>query len=347
MTAFSFSLMHTSTLPNSIEFHNVAAPERPANGVGWLLPRYPRKAYDTFGSPGFLTAQESSGVELRFVTAARHLRVFLAPVDRVTEVVIFKGDFQLAVHSLAPGVVHCLQLTPPDHLATIRPEALRRCFHPDVWRVVLGNGSMVFHGIDTFGAAIRPPTAAEKPARRWLAYGSSITHSSRHGYAHIAARRLGWDVQNKGQSGSCYIDDAAIEFLAAECEWDLITLEMGINLRVLHKPDDFEQRARRMIERCVQAKPGRPVAVITIYQNAADQLLVPDERTASQNAFNDALRRIVAEHRGHNVHLIEGADIVDDLTYLSADLLHPTEYGNARMAEHLARALAPLLASVR
>lgn len=338
--------MHNAPSLPSIEFHNVAAPERSTNGVGWFLPRYPRNAYETFGSPGFLTAQESSGVELRFVTEARHLRVFLSPVDRVTEVVIFKGDFQQTVHTLSPGVVHCLQLTPPDHLSTIQPSALRRCFHPDVWRVVLGNGSMVFHGIDTFGAPIRPPTAAEKPAIRWLAYGSSITHSSRNGYPHLAARRLGVDVQNKGQSGSCYIDDAAIEFIATDCEWDLITLEMGINLRALHSPEDFDHRARRMIERCIKAKPGRPVVVITIFQNAANQLVTPDERTTKQDAFNRILRGIVQENRQHGVHLIEGDVVADDLTYMSADLLHPTDYGHGRMAENLACALKPIIASL-
>ena len=46
---------------------------------------------------------------------------------------------------------------------------------------------MVFHGIDAFGADIRPPRADEKPALRWLAYGSSITHSSRNGYPARAA----------------------------------------------------------------------------------------------------------------------------------------------------------------
>src|SRR5688572_27209597 len=99
--------------PAGIEFHNIAAPEPGPRGAGWLLPRYPRKAYETFGSPGFLTAQEATGGELRFVTDARHLRVFLEPLDRVSEVVIMKGDFHHAGHTLAPGIVHCLQLTPP------------------------------------------------------------------------------------------------------------------------------------------------------------------------------------------------------------------------------------------
>jgi hypothetical protein len=335
--------MLNASLPSSIEFHNVAAAEPSANGTGWLLSRFPRAAYETFESPGFLTAQEASGVELRFVSDARHLRVFLSPVDRITEVVIFKGDFQHAVHTLAPGVIHCLQLTPPDHLATIKPGALMRSFHPDVWRVVFGNGSMVFHGIDSFGRPVRPPSPAEKPAIRWLAYGSSITHSSRHGYPMIAARRLGIDVQNKGQSGSCYIEPAAAEFIAAGCEWDIATLELGINLRGTHSVEDFERRVRHLVARCLEAKPGRPIALITLFQNAADQLIAPDERTTKQDAFKAILRGVANENRGRNVHLIEGGDIVTDLGFLGSDLLHPTDYGHARMGENLARLLQPLI----
>lgn len=333
-----------TAFPAEIELHNVAAPEpSPRGGAGWLLPRYPRAAYNTFGSPGFLTAQESTGAELRFVTDARHLRVFLEPLDRVIDVVVQRGDFHHAGHLLAPGVVHCLQLTPPDHFAAVRPEALRRGFDPGVWRVFFDRGSMVFHGIDAFGAPVRPPTAAEKPALRWLAVGSSITHSSRNGYPHRAARLLGVDVLNKGLSGSCYIDAAAADYLAAGCEWDFATLELGINMRATFTPEEFAIRARYLVERCLAAKPGRPLVLITIFRNAADELIAPDERTAKQEAFNAIIRDLAREHAARGVRLVEGTDIVEDLTLLTSDLLHPTDHGHGIMAENLARRLRALV----
>lgn len=330
----------------SVEFHNVPAPEPSPDGAGWLLPRYPRNAYETFGSPGFLTAQQSTGAELRFVTEARHLRVFLRSLDHPCEVIVFKGDFQHAVHPLAPGVVHCLQLTPPDNLALVRPEALFKRFHPAVWRLVFCRGSMVVHGIDTFGAPLRAPRADEKPALRWLAYGSSITHSTWQGYPDRAARILGVDALNKGQSGSCYLDAAAAEFIAAGCDWDFATLELGINLRNTCAPDEFECRARHLVARCLAAKPGRPLVLITPYRNAADHLIAPDANTAKQSAFATILRAIAAENRERAVHLVEGGAIVDELSLLRSDLLHPTDYGQARMAENLARALRPIVTAL-
>lgn len=339
--------MSPSSLPPTLEFHNTPAPEPSPAGAGWILPRYPRRVYETLDSPGFLAAQESTGVELRFVTKARHLRVFVSSLERATEVTVFKGDFHHSGHTLAPGAIHCLHLTPPDLFDRIRPEALRTSFHPDVWRIVFDRGTMVFHGIDTFGADIRPPRSGEKPALRWLAYGSSITHASRNGYPHRAAARLNVDVQNKGLAGSCYLESTAAEFIATGCDWDFVTLEIGVNVRSTLPPDEFEKRARHLVTRCTAAKPGRPVVLITIFQNAAHQLIEPDDVAARQDAFNGILRDLAREFSGRHVHLIEGTDIVDSLGCLTSDLLHPNDAGHARMAENLARFLLPLTAALR
>lgn len=205
---------------------------------------------------------------------------------------------------------------------------------------------MVFHGIDTFGHYLRAPFREEKPALRWLAYGSSITHSSRNGYPALTARRLGVDVLNKGMSGSCFVDPTAAEFLAADCDWDIATLEMGINMRLQYSVEEFERRARHFVARCVELKPGRPVVLLTIFRNAANHLLKADETSEKQEAFNEVIRQIARDRSEENVHLIEGTDIVEDLGYLGVDLVHPTDYGHARMAEKLARALSPTVASL-
>ena len=338
--------MSAASLPDFIEFHNTPAPEPSPAGSGWILPRFPRAAYDTFGSPGFLTAQESTGVELRFVTKARHLRVFVTAVTQDSEIAVFKGDYPHLVQKLPHGVTQCLHLTPPDLFDRVRPEALRHAFHPDVWRVVCDRGTIAFNGIDTFGADIRRPHPSEKPALRWLAYGSSITHSTRNGYPHRAAAHLRVDVQNKGQSGSCYIDPSAVDYIATEAGWDFATCELGVNMRATFSPEAFAERARHLVARCTEAKPGRPLVLITHYRNSAHHLIEPDATTEKQAAFDQTLRSLAAEFADRNVHLVEGADIVDDLSCLSSDLLHPNDAGHARMAENLARALRPIIAKM-
>jgi lysophospholipase L1-like esterase len=333
----------SADLPDFIEFHNTPAPEPSPAGAGWILPRFPRAAYSTFDSPGFLTAQESTGVELRFVTKARHLRVFVSALTQDSEVTVFKGDFPHLVQKLPVGSVQCLHLTPPDLFDRVRPAALHGSFHPDVWRIVFDRGTMVFHGIDTFGAAIRKPLPEEKPALRWLAYGSSITHSSRNGYPHRTAAHLRVDVENKGQSGSCYLDAAAADFIATGTDWDFATFELGINMRGTFTPEEFARRARYLVTRCTAAKPARPVVLITLYRNSAHHLIESDASSEKQEAFNRILRDLAAEFSDRHVHLVEGTDIVDDLSCLTSDLLHPNDSGHARMAANLARFLQPLV----
>ncbi|MBC8039656.1 MAG: SGNH/GDSL hydrolase family protein, partial [Opitutaceae bacterium] len=108
--------------------------------------------------------------------------------------------------------------------------------------------------------------------------------------------------------------------------------------------EEFEKRARHLVARCTAAKPGRPVILITIFRNAAHHLVTPDEITIRQEDFDRILRQITRDHRDRNVHLIEGVDVVDDLSCLTSDLLHPHDFGHARMAENLARLLKPILA---
>jgi lysophospholipase L1-like esterase len=339
--------MNPANAAQSVEFHNTPGNEPAPHGNGLLLARYSRAAYGAFDSPGFLFAQESTGVEIRFVTPALHLRVFVSALDQDTEVAVFRGDFQHSLHPVKQGEMRCIQVAPPAHFSTVPVETLHGTFHPNVWRIVFNRGAMVFHGIDTFGQPVRPPAPAEKPAFRWLAYGSSITHSTRNGYVHQAARRLRVDVQNKGLSGSCYIEPEAVRFLSSDCDWDLVTLEMGINLRETTSPEEFDRRARHMVEQCLRAKPGRPIVLITVFPNSSDHLIAPDAAARKQEAFRECLRRIAREHEGRNVHLVEGSSLLEDFTFFSADLLHPSDYGQVRMGENLARILKPLVEAAR
>ena len=293
-----------------------------------------------------MTAQEATGVEIRFVTEARHVRVFISSLERPSEITVFKGNFWHSSQTLMPGGIASIHLTPPDLFKEIRPEALRSGFDPAVWRILFCRGTMAYHGLDAFGSDVRPPFAQEKPSIRWLAYGSSITHSSRQGYPQCAANLLGVDVMNKGMSGSCFIDDTAVDFIADGCDWDMATLEMGINMRIQYTVEEFERRARHMVSRCMAAKPGRPIVLITLFRNFANHFIEPNEITAKEESFDRVIRAIARENQGANVHLVEGREIVDHLSLLSSDLLHPSDHGHARMGENLARILKPIMESI-
>jgi lysophospholipase L1-like esterase len=330
-----------------IEFHNCSGPEHDPGRAGWLLPRYPREVRSRLESPGFLMARDPVGVEMRFASDALHFRVFLSGVEQDVEVAVFKGEYQCGSFQVPAGRIQGLAFAPPEAMGRLPAESLSHGgFAPRVWRVVCNRGPVVFHGLETFGAPVRPPAPEDKPRLRWLAYGSSITHSSRNGYPHQAARRLRLDVQNKGLSGSCYIEREAADYLASGCDWDLATFELGINMRHQFTPEEFERRARYLLERCLAAKPGRPLVLITVFPNQQDRQPEPDAAGSNQEAFRECLRRLAVEFGPQGVHLIEGSAILRDFTCLGADLLHPTDFGHVLMGEHLASALKPVLAGL-
>jgi lysophospholipase L1-like esterase len=60
--------------------------------------------------------------------------------------------------------------------------------------------------------------------------------------------------------------------------------------------------------------------------------------------FRQILRDAVAACPHPNVHLIEGSEILDSTDCLSADMIHPSDYGMQRMGENLARRLKGVLA---
>ena len=78
---------------------------------GVYLRRFPRAVRDVLSPLGRMVAQESAGVELRFVTGAPGFRLalgaapsVLAPHEKhACDVVIFRGAFFHSRHHIVPG----------------------------------------------------------------------------------------------------------------------------------------------------------------------------------------------------------------------------------------------------
>jgi lysophospholipase L1-like esterase len=329
-----------------IEFHNAAALE-PLCGMPGLVPvRLPRAVRDGLNFQARFVASGSAGVELRFITSAPRFRIALAAHTEAVNVHVYRGEFGHSDHRLESGRVTVLHLIPPERFPLVPRECLERgAFSPDLWRVQISDAAVSFLGIETFGAEIRPPRAEEKPKLRWLAYGSSITQSWAKGYPIQAARRLGVDLLNKGLSGSCYCEEILAEHLATGETWDFATLELGVNMRGVFSPEEFESRVRHLVGRLRKARPRAPLVVITHFLNLQHFPLPGHGGIAAehQNAYDAILRTLAAELMDDGVHLIEGCDLLTDFTGLSCDLLHPSDFGHIQMGENLARRLLPLL----
>lgn len=338
----------------NIEFFNVSELEEVEGFTGVRLQRFPKAVRESLGSntyqKGRLVALHSTGSEVRFVTDSKNVRLFLSTVDADGDALVYRGNFFHSKHSIKAGVITPINLEEPAAFANVKEESLESGhFSSKVWRILFNRYCVVFHGIDTFGHDVRPPKENEVPKIKWLAYGSSITQgassqSFENSYLQQAAKRLKADVKCYGLSGACYCEKEIADFIATKSEWDLITLEIGVNMRGVFTTEDFEQRATYLIKTVIENNPEKPVVIISIFTNHQDFTANEDNLYAVRSReYNEVLRKIYSQFRNPYLFLIDGKDIMTDFTALTCDLLHPSAYGHILMGENLAGRLRPII----
>lgn len=333
----------------NIEFHNVIELEKREEIPGLQFQRIPKKVRDSLNPRGRWNSQMAPGSEIRFVTTADHIRLFISTLEGDGDLLVFCGDLLHSRHYLRSGEMLCVHVTPPERFQMVKEEAFTGSrFSPKVWRFFTAAYFPIFHQLETFGHAVWPPEEDEKPRKRWLAYGSSITAGSGasrpdFSYPQIVARRLGVDVLNMGMGGACMCEKELADFFAEELEWDFATLEIGVNMRDVFSPEEFRERAEYMVKTVVVKNPGKPAILITPFTNLVDYEKEESPAGRNQRAYEEILHEIYSKYREKNVYLIEGREILPDFCGLNTDLIHPGDFGNIIMAENLSSRLAEFL----
>ncbi len=187
--------------------------------------------------------------------------------------------------------------------------------------------------------AATPPKGqrAMGASKRFLAYGSSITHGSSASsnslsYLQLIAQNLGCDALNLGMSGACTCDKAMTDFIAAQPDIDFYFLELGVNMRQRYYVEQFEERLVYLL----QALQGRKVYITTLYPNRATYLEVENLLSAQERSFNALIRKYAPQY---GAILLEGADILQSPAWLTHDFIHPSPMGHIKMAENLTQML--------
>ncbi len=326
-------------IAHDIEFHNVVEREQMSGLCGWRLRRSPASACRTMSPRGRWNSQMSCGVELRFVTDAQEIRLFLSTLEGDATVMVFQGDLYHSSHYLAPGGPRCLHLKPSEAIADLPEALLQGRFSPKVWRVLLPGLFPVFHHLETFGWDVRSPEENEKPSVRWLAYGSSITAGTGATAPHLnyvqqTATHLGVDALNLGQGGACLCEPELAEHFATRGDWNFATLEIGVNMLASFSPTEFEQRAAYLAATLINPNPGKPVVLVTPFLNSHH--LRSGEMMEKQNAFTQILKDTAANQ---GCPLLDGCSLLQHVPGLGADGIHPFDSGMAEIARNLADGL--------
>ncbi len=336
-------------LYNNFELHNIAelipAAEDGSGSDGFYMSRVPSAVRECMSDQGKRMAIGLTGCEMRFVLNSGRAEITLSTAvpGATTYLLIYYGSIQSGWQTLRhyitdqPTTVTLGPPPSPDKLDGIT-KAAGLPFSPQVIRIIFECGALILH--DAKGD-VRPPRADEVPARRFMMYGSSITHGSlactpNMTYLMQISRRLGMDMYSFGFAGSCRMEKEVIDYITAQDEtnprrWDFAIFELGINILGM-EDDEFERRVKYTLDTAQKNNPGKKLFVIDIFYHSGDLFGSPK---------TDSFRRIVkacCEGR-ENVTHIDGRTLLTSCRGLSADLTHPNADGVAEIAENLGRFL--------
>ncbi|WP_224450491.1 SGNH/GDSL hydrolase family protein [Haloprofundus salilacus] len=337
---------------DDIQFHNVSALVPVEDGDGRELQRVPEAVRSGLNEGARSRMRHPAGVELRFVPEdSVELTLSVRPggsADSET-VRVFWGSIQGYDEFEIGAEPRTVEVSMPEKLTRLRPSAVSAsAFDPRVCRICLPgehrSGYTVYHGAE---GARRPPTEAELPDRRYLAYGTSITEGEavlgEHlTYVNQTAHRLDADLLNLGSCGTAYCDEAMADHIAARDDWDVATLSVSVNMVGTFSAETFRDRATYLVDTVAGAHPDKPVVCLTLFRNARDVVAGHEEADACEQ-FREVLRDVVAASPHENVHLLEGPELLPSVDGITTDLVHPGDLAMTTIAERLADELTPLL----
>ncbi|CCQ34635.1 lipolytic protein G-D-S-L family protein [Halorhabdus tiamatea SARL4B] len=330
----------------SVSLHNVAEIE-PAewDADGDRLHRIPSSVGAELNEMAQDRVRHPTASEVRFVPTEEdaEIEVTLSAAEE-TEFRAFWGVHQPWEPTEVGPTPETYTFSVPERLREITGTDETGRFDPQVCRLRFERRTAI--AIHDVSGDCRPPRDSELPDQRYLTYGTSITEGAAASALHMdyvthVARERGYDLLNFGTSGSAYAEAAMAEYIASREDWDVATLELSVNMaNAEFTPVEFRDRVEFFLNTIADAHPDKPIACLTLFPYFDD--LTESGDRAHAKAFRDAVRDIVAESPHENLHVVEGADL-NDITGLTADLLHPGDAGMERIGNGLASHLAEII----
>ena len=315
-------------------FHNVCELEEVGSGV--KLHRFPIEVEKNINLWARERSRWSCGCELRFVTDGDMVEITLTSNGYAGDVQIFYGDYPLEYHNFNADERKTIILSRPKGLKDVTDNWYENNrFNKNVWRVYL-HGRFIYNSIDSFGYDIRPPHKEEVPEKTLLTWGSSITHGAgamyhQNAYVNQLARRLGCDVLIKGTGGSCHCEKEIVDWICDDLNWDTALIEPATNMYEGFEPDEFERRTEYMFLRLSEIQ--KPTFVTTVYPNST--FFKPTRPEYEKiKIFDEIVREKCKKYSKGKMILVEGREILTDTEYLTADGIHPNDYGHFMMGNN-------------
>lgn len=338
----------------NVEIYNIAEFIHNDDGsVSWK--RVPSNVHSDMESKVKETVvHNSTGVELRFVIKGDSATIRMSTYENDPKSFatfhVYRGSIQGGwsdheVHRHVTGEIQDFVIEKSNNISRLK-EMSEKCGYPwdcEVVRIIFDRGRYKIH--DIIGDVV-PPSKMQCPQKTMLSYGSSITHGSNsidasHTWVSWVAHNLNMDVRNLGMAGSCAMEPSMIEYIASEGEkgnWDIATLELGINV-INWEDEKIITRVENTIRQIAGRNADKPIFVISPFYYCGDDFNEND----NAKTWRRLIEEIVKKFNYKNVTYINGLDVIGDMSYMSADEIHPNIYGVQRIADIMTEKISSVI----
>lgn len=322
---------------NNVELHNVECliPGK----VGQLMCRVPEETRQGLTARGRdVISTYSTGVEIRFVMNGDKaaVRIYADYFDeyKFFPVQLFYGGIQAGWLWLNPVNLHNgmneIVVDRPKNYEKleVKSNADGNTFDPHVMRLLISSGPVEFCGVE---GDVRQPEESEKPKKKILFYGSSITHGSlaclpSNHFVRLIGDMTGAEVFNKGFAGACFLEKSMCDYVASRSDCDTAVFEIGSNAYKALPDEELAARTEYLIKAYASHNPGKKFFVI--------DRLIPSERYP---ACKELVKSAVEAAGCGDAVFVSGMDLLETTHSTAADFTHPTALGQFLIAENLYR----------
>lgn len=338
-------------LYKGIELHNVAHLIHHPDGITWL--RVPEKAFNSLETDmGKSMAQNAIGVELRFVIKNDPVKITMQSLSPgfLTNFHVFYGGLQGGWDGhewdkFIPTEPREFVFKRPQNMETLKAmtKHAKLDWDPEVVRIKFERGNIMILKIE---GDVMPPTKEQTPKQTILNYGSSITHGSNalsisNAWPSVVAHHLKRDLRNLGMAGSCRMEPDMVDYIARlgeQDQWQMAILELGINALDFSEPL-IRERVLNTLHQIAGRNPHKPIFIISPFYSDDDF-----KQLGRAHKWRILIEKLVKEKNYPNVHLINGLDLLGDMSLISADEVHPNLFGMQQIADRLLTKIQQILA---
>lgn len=322
----------------NVELYNVDELIEAKDREGKILTRIPNDLRITLNESARAAALFTAGCEIRLRLLGDSAKVVLKSEEEDPGAIaeVFQGSFHICSHFIGSDPTE-VPLSLPQNIEVLdrlsKKENLP--FDARVTRVILPYASIRL--MDVYGNTDLPEKSLV-PEKRYLTYGSSITHGSSAvrptgTYTMRTAQLLGTDLINLGFGGGAHCEKQMADYIAVRKDWDLASLELGINMIQSFETKEFKNRVEYFIKRIAQSHPDKWIFCIDLFTFLADLDVHPNK----QNEFREIVKNTVENLNMPKLLYIDGREILRSTTGLTFDLVHPSPEGMEEIALNLSK----------